>query len=491
MNNLPIELYSAAQVRELDRRAIEEQGLPGRTLMERAGQAAFAALRARWRDLNRIAVLCGSGNNGGDGYVVARLAHEAGIAVDLYHLGDPARMSEAAAAMRAALIEAGVEPQPFSGSLPSGAMLLVDGLLGIGFSGVLEEGWRAAVEALNSHPAPVLALDIPSGLEADTGRAELAVQAAMTVTFIGLKVGLFTGAGPAHAGEVVFADLQVPHSVHDGLEPVARRLDPTRLADRLGRRRRDAHKGDFGHVLVVGGDHGMAGAVRLAAEAAARCGAGLVSVATRAAHQAALLSGRPELMVHAVEEAEQLDPLLTRATVVVVGPGLGQGDWGRALFHRAIAAAPALVLDADALNLLATDSAVALPPATVLTPHPGEAARLLDNTQPLTDRLASARALAERYQGVVILKGAGSVIADPSGCSICSDGNPGMASGGMGDLLAGVVAALIGQGLAPGVAAQTGVCLHAVAGDRAAREGERGLLASDLLPHLRHLVNAL
>jgi NAD(P)H-hydrate epimerase len=243
-------------------------------------------------------------------------------------------------------------------------------------------------------------------------------------------------------------------------------------------------------VLIVGGDHGMPGALRLAGEAALRSGAGLVSLATRPAHAAGIPLTRPELMCHGVQQAAQLAPLLKRATVVAVGPGLGTGEWGRGLFGALLDSPLSLVVDADALNLLARE------PLRrgnwILTPHPGEAARLLgiEVAEVEKDRFAAVRALSERYGGTVVLKGAGTLIhTEGHPVAVCDRGNPGMASGGMGDVLTGVIAALRAQGLDDAAAAEAGVWVHAAAGDRAAQEGERGLLAGDLMAALRAELN--
>jgi ADP-dependent NAD(P)H-hydrate dehydratase / NAD(P)H-hydrate epimerase len=485
---LPSALYTAAQVRELDRRAIEDHGIAGYTLMERAGQAAFDTLRRRWPGAQRLGVLCGPGNNGGDGYVIARLARAAGLAVWLVEAADPGRLKGDAARARADWTAAGGEPLTAGAAWP-GADVLVDALLGTGLDRAVEGRFAGLIDAINAAGLPVLAVDIPSGLNADTGAVlGRAVRAAVTVSFIGLKTGLFTGEGPTRCGEVLFDDLAVPADVRTGMVPAAERLDAACLA-RLGRRARGAHKGDFGHVLVVGGDRGMPGAARMAGEAAARTGAGLVSVATHPDHAALLPLVRPELMVHGVAGPGDLYSLLARSTVLAVGPGLGRGDWGRGLLARLLETGLPMVVDADALNLLAGEPVHR--ETWVLTPHPGEAGRLLgtDAARVQADRLAAAARIQQDFGGVCVLKGAGTVIRDGRDAAICTGGNPGMASGGMGDVLTGVIAALIAQGVALPEAARLGVCIHAEAADRAARAGERGLLASDVIAELRAVVN--
>lgn len=268
-------------------------------------------------------------------------------------------------------------------------------------------------------------------------------------------------------------------------------IGPDALPGWLPPRPRDSHKGDYGHVLCIGGDHGSGGAILLCAQAALRTGAGLASVATRADHVPALLARQPEAMAHAVESTQDLLPLLARATVVAIGPGLGQGEWGRAMLAAALACGKPLVLDADALNQLAA-APQALPEDAILTPHPGEAARLLgrDGDAVQSDRRAAAESLAARFGCAVVLKGAGSLVAAPGRTTrIVAAGNPGMATGGMGDLLTGVVSALRAQGLPAFDAASCGALLHAHAGDVAARDGMRGLLPTDLLPRLRECAN--
>jgi NAD(P)H-hydrate epimerase len=303
---------------------------------------------------------------------------------------------------------------------------------------------------------------------------------------------MFTGAGPDCCGEIRFDALQVPAVIYSREMVSARRLDLTKYRGLLGRRPRSANKGSFGHALVVGGAPGYSGAARLAGEGALRTGAGLVTIATHPDHAGFLNLTRPELMCSAVDGPADLDPLLARATVVAVGPGLGRRGWGKALLGRVLESELPMVVDADGLNLLAESPSIR--DDWVLTPHPGEAARLLrtqiDEVQ--ADRFTSVRRLQERFGGVAVLKGAGTLICGaarrPPG--VCDGGNPGMATAGTGDVLTGMLAALIAQGLTPEDAACSAVCLHAAAGDAAAVDGgERGMLASDVLGKVRPLVN--
>jgi len=491
MTSLPAEIYSVETVRAIDRAAIES-GIPGYTLMTRAGMAAFQAARARYPQATRWQVVCGAGNNAGDGYVVARLAAAEGIAVSVVTLVDPASLAgEAATACGDFSAESGVAV-PWSGQLDADAGLLVDAVLGSGLERDVEGEFARAVRAMNEHPAPVFALDIPTGLHGDSGRVlGCAVSADQTMTFVGLKSGQFLGHGPDLCGEILFSGLDLPQAARDGKPAAYRRIDDALMRRALAPRRRGAHKGEFGHVLVIGGGAGMPGAVRLCGEAALRSGAGLVSIATHADHAALVATARPELMPHAVSRPADLEPLLARADVVAFGPGLGRSDWAGALFEALAARDGPCVWDADALNWLAATPA--RNDSRIITPHPGEAARLLGSTAAAVqeDRRAALDALAETYGGTVVLKGAGSLVSAPADEApwLCSAGNPGMASAGMGDVLTGIIAGLLAQGLALPAAAAVGVEAHARAGDRAAARGERGLIASDLLAELRGVVN--
>jgi NAD(P)H-hydrate epimerase len=488
---LPYDLYRAEQVRELDRTAIEDFAIPGLTLMQRAGAVAFRLLRWRWARAADVTVVCGTGNNGGDGFIVAQLAREAGMQVRVLQLGDSERLRGDARSAADAYLAAGGQVTPFS-DIQGETDLIVDAVLGTGLEREVAGEWRHALQQMNSHPAPVLALDIPSGLHSDSGRIlGQAVRADATVSFIGLKQGLFAGEGPECCGRVYFDRLDVPPGVYEKQTPSARRMDWREQFRKLQPRRRTAHKGEFGHVLVIGGDHGYSGAALMAAAAAARTGAGLVSLATRQGHASMLNLSRPELMCHGVETADQLRPLLKRVSVIAIGPGIGTTDWALSLLNVALESGLPLVVDADALNLLALDPQQR--DQWVLTPHPGEAGRLLGIkvAELQQDRFSCVESMQRRYGGTVVLKGAGTLVCDEAGnpVSICTDGNPGMASGGMGDVLTGVIAAFVAQGFPLGEAARLGVCLHAAAADRAAGNGERGLLATDLIAEIRALVN--
>ncbi|MDH3757450.1 MAG: NAD(P)H-hydrate dehydratase [Gammaproteobacteria bacterium] len=491
MRTLPNEIYSVATVREIDRSAIEDEGIPGYTLMTRAGAAAVRAAREQFPDETRWQVVCGAGNNAGDGYVVARLAAQDGIVVSALALVDPESLTGDAATAYGDFAAEGGVVMPWEGALDDEAGLIVDALLGSGLERDVTGEFAKAVSAMNAHRARVMALDIPAGVHGDTGEVMgTAVQADLTVTFVGLKAGLFAGEGAELSGVIVFDGLDVPEHCRPHDQAMSRRISSRILRRCLKRRPRSAHKGDFGHVLIIGGGEGMPGAVRLAGEAALRAGAGLVSVAMHPSHATVIVGSRPELMSHGIPDADSLAPLLERATAVAFGPGLGTSDWARQLFAAVSALELPCVWDADALNLLAETPAKSK--RRIITPHPGEAGRLLGKTTSAVqgDRRAALNALQEKYGGVVVLKGANTLVTSKKQVPwLCTSGNPGMASPGMGDVLTGVVAALLAQGLGKEASAVVGVEAHARAGDYAARSGERGTIASDLIAELRRVIN--
>ncbi|MGY6088556.1 NAD(P)H-hydrate dehydratase [Stenotrophomonas sp. SM006] len=484
------DLFDSAAARALDAQASALAAEGGWGLMAQAGQAAWQCLLQHWPQAQRIGVVIGAGNNGGDGHVLARHALQAGREVTVIAL--PGKPPSTALAQRAAseFTSDGGTITDFDGALPE-ADIWVDALFGLGFDRVPEGVAQTLIAALNAQAAPVLALDVPSGVDADRGAVPgEAVRAALTVQFIVPHRGLYTGDALDHCGRKALAPLQLSAAAWQGVSPAAQLWTQVRLPALLPPRRTNTHKGESGHVLCVGGNHGSGGAIAMAAEAALRAGAGLLSLGTRRDHVGPLLARLPEAMTHALEDGDALPALLDKARVVAIGPGLGQDEWARALFARVLASARPLVVDADALNLLAQDPR-ALPDA-ILTPHPGEAARLLgcSTSDIQADRFTCVQALAERFHAVVVLKGAGSIVAAPGQRPrLIAAGNPGMAVGGMGDLLTGIIASLRGQGLAAFDAAAAGALLHALAGDVAAADGARGLLPTDLLSPLRRLAN--
>jgi NAD(P)H-hydrate epimerase len=486
-DELPDALYSAAQVRALDASLIAA-GTAGFELMQRAARATWRALVRQWPTANELSVLAGHGNNAGDGYLVAVLALRAGWSVRVVAVGDPQRLQGDAALAHAEAVSENVLIEPWTAQ--SGLRgIVLDALLGTGLSGDVREPYASAIAAINASGLSVAAVDIPSGLCADTGRIlGHAVHADLTVTFIGLKVGLFTGDAADVTGELVFNDLQADQQLLDGTAFTARRLSIANLP-RLASRAPASHKGKFGHVLLIGGDRGYGGAILLSAQSALRSGAGMVSLSTRPEHVSSALSRIPEAMVLGTSSANQLMGLLEKVSVLVVGPGLGQAGWGRSLLSAAANAPLPQVWDADALNLLAGGQ-VNLPRGCVITPHPGEAARLLgvSTADVQSDRPAAAHALSKKYTAVVVLKGAGSLIAHPDGrLALCHQGHPAMATAGLGDVLAGLLGALLAQGMQPFDAACLAVWLHANAGAQLGKSG-RGLAASDLIPAIRQLL---
>jgi hydroxyethylthiazole kinase-like uncharacterized protein yjeF len=489
-------VYTPRNVREMDRIAIEEGGIPGYSLMNRAGEVAFSLARSRFPDAQHWLVVCGAGNNAGDGYVIARLACAAKLEVSVAALSDPDELQgDALTAWRdyqAVDGDVARSVVKFTAALCQSADLIVDAVLGTGIARPLAGAYLQAVKAIAESGTPIVAVDVPSGLNSETGAVMgYAVKAAATATFVGLKQGLFLGEGPEYAGEVCYSDLEIPATLSGQVEPTLRIFTDSDLAALMPPRPAAAHKGRFGHVLIVGGNHGMAGAARLAGEAALRCGAGLVSIASRPDTVNAITAGRPELMCHAIANIDDIELLLERASVVALGPGLGQDHWAKELFRRILDCRQPKILDADALNLLAEEPSQRVD--WILTPHPGEAGRLLGRTtdEIQTDRLTALNLLTDRYGGVSILKGRCTLIGAADHLPYLIDrGNPGMATAGMGDVLTGLTAGLVAQ--FPDclqTAAAGAAFVHATAGDRAARLGERGLIATDLFAEFRPVLN--
>lgn len=465
----------------------------GRALMEKAGNAAAETVLRLQRELaGPPLILAGPGNNGGDAFVLARVLREKGLAPVVVSRFDPDRApADARHAWQAWRQEGG----EIHGEVPTAKFgLLVDGLFGIGLSRPLDGIYADWVEAANAYAGPVLALDVPSGLDADSGIARgPTVRADHTLTFIAAKPGLYTQDGPDHCGHVGVADLGLAQAV--AAAAPGRLLDPENghaiFPQVLFPRRRNSHKGSYGSIGIIGGAPGMAGAVLLAGRAALRFGAGKVHVGML--QPLPLDPLQPELMLRPASQ------VLGLATVLAVGPGLGDSGEAVDLLRRAVAEDKPLVLDADGLNLLAVHPVLGQhlsrrSAPVLLTPHPLEAARLLgsDVDAVQRDRIAAAQALARRYQAGVVLKGDGSILAEPDGAwAVNATGNPGLATAGSGDVLTGFVAALLAQKVPPFQALAAAVHLHGLAAERCALlgDGPKGLTASELLDPARALLN--
>ncbi len=513
-------LYTVDQIKKLEQLYANMHSGETYALMERAGATVAIEIKKRWPKSQNILVMCGSGNNAGDGFVVARLLAQSGRKVTVVELSQAKKKGDAARAY-ARLDEVKVNYAPWDVHLLEQQDILVDALLGTGITGALKPEYLKVIDAVNATAIPVVAVDLPSGLDANTGMVrQSAVKAELTMTFIGVKRGLLTGDAADYCGEIVLKDLDCGSGIFSLVEPDAYQFRYQQGIKYLKPRPRVSHKGHFGHVLIIGGDLGYSGAITLTGEAALRTGAGLVSLLTHPDHVMAVASQRPEMMVHGLSKSaitQQLQHLLEKANVIVIGPGLGTDSWGRALLsefqqcYKKLAKKKGKgdkqgvwdkksIWDADALNLLAEDPK--RDDCRVITPHPGEASRLLDTSvsQVQSDRFACARQLQSIYGGVCLLKGAGTVIADVKYTHVMHSGNPGMASGGMGDLLSGIIAGLIAQALPLDKATCLGAAIHAEAADLAvtgetvaikAAPLERGLLASDLLSYVRELVNPI
>ena len=501
-NKYPLSLsqpaYSATQVLQNEAVVAKKLNITLQELMERAGAAAFKHILQCWPKINAILVVCGKGNNGGDGFVIARLAHLAGIDVKVLLLNDHSAQGNARLAYQA-LQDAGVkiikqkkyDPQQviadFSGEL------IVDAIFGIGFHGQLNNDMKQLIDTINQHDAKKLSIDIPSGLLANTGQVQsIAVIADVTITFIVLKLGLLTAMAANYIGELFLDDLNIGQDFianvnHQEIIYSQGSDDLPQLTQRLP----TSHKGNIGLLLAIGGNIGMPGAIRLSGEAALRCGAALVAISCYQYNQALVFNGRPEMMLAATTaEALAGSNVLHKAKVFLIGPGLGRDDWAEQMFDLAISQNKPCIIDADALHFLSnTNSYNSL---RVLTPHPKEAAELLgctvDNIE--ANRFEAVKKIAKKYGGICVLKGAGSLISNGQQVWLNPTGNAGMASGGMGDVLSGVIAALLLQMPDAFKAVRLACYIHGAAADRIAdKKGQRGILASDLFTELQYLVN--
>lgn len=497
---------SSEQVKALEPQAAEMANCSMFELMQRAGTAAFQALKAEWPKAQNILVVAGSGNNAGDGYVLAKQALNAGLHVIVVCQEPERKLQGDAKRAQSEWHKVGGETQTFSAQNFAQFDVIVDALLGTGVVGKVKPKLQSVIETINQTNTAILSIDLPSGMLANTGQAlPICVNADVTITFIAIKPGLVTGAGKEFCGKLHFADLGVGSEFFSMAEMTAQLVD-WKMLQPLKVRPVNANKGTFGKLLCIGGNLGMPGAIRLSAEAALRAGAALVKVFCHESNSLTISAGRPEIM----QAHENLEAALNWCTDIIIGPGLGQDDWAHQQFLHLFAYLKRhpkpLVIDADGLNLLATmqndtnliDTLAQLP-ALVLTPHPGEASRLLqcDISKIENDRYSSSKDIAQFYSSTCVLKGAGTIIQSydlhqETQFWVCKGGNAGMATAGMGDLLTGVIGAFLAQKLNPQHAAVYGVCAHAEAGDRNALEyGQRGMITSDLIQPLRTIVNGL
>jgi len=508
-------VVTSAQMRELDRRTIEEIGIPGAVLMETAGRGAAAVLVGSFSGLREapVAVVCGQGNNGGDGFVLARVLVQQGIGVRVFLLAPPERLTGDARLYFDVLRKVGVPVESLAESGVTArvrrqwreASCLVDALFGTGLSRPVNGLFRKAIEAIGSCGRPVLALDIPSGIDADTGRIlGVAVKAECTVTFGLPKRGLFLHPGADHAGRIECVDIGIPAGLVRELSPAEETIEAALYRGRLARRP-DSHKGDYGHLFVLAGSAGKTGAACLTALGALRCGAGLVTVGIPESLNSVLEVKLTEAMSLPLPDTgkgtlseEAVDGILRFAQgkkCIAVGPGLGtEPEVERVIREVWTRVECPMVWDADGLNLLARnpDLRGKNRAPVILTPHPGEMARLAASTtrRVQENRVETVKALAREWGVVAVLKGSRTLVADPGGrLGINLTGNPGMAAGGMGDVLTGMIAGLVCQGLDPYDAACLGVHLHGEAGDRASKRlGPVGFMASDLLEEVPEIL---
>ncbi|HXG52619.1 MAG TPA: NAD(P)H-hydrate dehydratase [candidate division Zixibacteria bacterium] len=511
-------VVTAEEMREMDRLTIERYGVPSLQLMERAGERIVEAVLERYRPCARkgVLVVAGKGNNGGDGFVAARLLRKKRIPCEVALLAKPEELSaDAAHNFRAFVRSKGKVTQIGSGELDRlqaclrGKGLLLDAILGTGMKSEVRGLYAEAITLMNACGVPIVAVDVPSGLDADRGvPLGVAIQAEMTVSLGFAKLGLVIHPGIDYAGDLAIADIGIDPRAAAEVGGKTELLEPGEMGRLIPVREADSHKGTYGHLLIVAGSRGKTGAAIMASRAAMRTGAGLVTLAAPRSLNDILAGALVEAMTeplkeNAAEEMESPDDeewrrLLQRKSALVFGPGIGVTDATRRMIRWLLRNLEApWVIDADGLNNLALeiDRLAKAKSAPILTPHPGEMARLLgvETAAISRDRVGAARSFAAAHRCYLVLKGARTVIATPEGrVSINPTGNPGMASGGMGDVLAGMIGALLSQGFPPGEAARLGVYLHGYVGDRiAARKGEIGLIASDLIEGLPEAIREL
>jgi|TARA_B100001250_G_scaffold392909_1_gene395146 NAD(P)H-hydrate epimerase len=496
MENLPENIYSSFVVREIDSHAISSMRTSSYSLMCRAGEAAQIIINTHYSEAKKIVIFCGDGNNGGDGFILASLLLKNNKNVIVISVGSKESLSEEAnQALNLYITNGGVVKKFEKAASYINEFepdLYVDAILGIGISRNISGFYLEAINFLNSSSIPIVSIDIPSGLNSDTGiPMKIAVKASITIVLIALKQGLFLANAADYVGKIKFDGLGVPLELYDIFRPSLRIMNLSSLPSILPMRSKSSYKGDNGTLLVVGGNENMGGAITLAAESALRSGVGMVKVATHIKNKDFILKRLPEVLCFGIETSNQLEDCLDDVDAIVLGPGLGNSSWSNNLYRIIINSKLPIILDADALNILARDKEKR--DNWILTPHPGEASKLLDkNSKEIQcDRMSNVKKISDRFGGVVVLKGCNTLVMQDgeSSPSVCTYGNSGMAVAGMGDVLAGIIGSLVAQNIKPIEAAIAGVMIHALAGDAESINGKKGMIPSDLMSHIRRIVN--
>ena len=501
---MTMNLYTSQETKKLDSLAIRSQKVPAFTLMQKASEFSFNVLLNNWPNTKKVFVFCGKGNNAGDGYLISHLAKEMGLESFIIQASPSNKISGASKKAFNLALESKVKRISVAAFKKKSLKdsVIVDALLGIGIKGNVRSNVSKLILEINkkSTNIPVLSVDIPSGICSNTGiNLGVHIQADVTATFVGRKRGCFTSTGRTASGNVVVNDLGLSSSLKRQIKTNCYLLDTEKSLLKLKNRKGDAHKGDFGHVLVIGGDKGFGGAAILASKAAVFSGAGLVSLATRSIHVEAALSSCPELMVNGIESGQDVEEILAKSTVVVLGPGLGQSAWSEQMLQRTFMEARKrnlpVVLDADGLNLLTKLKLKSgIPRKMIITPHPGEAARLVNQevNKIQEDRFKSVTALEKKFRSVSVLKGSGSLVCykrnGKQRIGVCEAGNPGMAKGGMGDVLAGLIGSFLSQGLSLVEATEVAVDLHSKSADIASLELGMTITPTDVIRNIRYFL---
>jgi len=501
-----MKLYTASETRKIDNLAIKEKGISGYSLMQMAAEFTLDVILREFSPVEELIIFCSKGKNSGDGFLLGSFAKEFGLEVTIVMSNTSNVIKgvsrKAFEEMKDAKVKI-ISTKSVEKLKVSNKTVIVDALIGTGLKGNLRKNIKESILALNKLGVklPVLSLDIPSGVNPDTGDADdIAVYADITATFVAQKRGCFTSVGKKFSGEIIYSDLEIPKNLFSKITSTSYVVDYENSISKAVYREQDAHKGHFGNVVIVGGDRGLGGAGLLSSRAAVYSGAGLTSLVTRPEHVSASLVSCPEVMVKGVDSGQDIEEHLVKPDVIAIGPGLGQSAWSEQMIQRVFWEAEkrdvSVIMDADALNLLTKLKLSSnLPKRLILTPHPGEAARLLNTSVAVieSNRFSAAAKIQKKFNATVVLKGSGTVICHKSGGTqkwgICDSGNPGMATGGMGDVLTGIIAGLLAQGLTLKEAAEAGVDIHAKAADQASLEfGEAGLTSSDVINELKYLL---